>query len=558
MNIPSHTKWWQKTVVYQIYPRSFKDSTGNGIGDLKGIISKIDYLERLGVETIWFSPFFPSPQQDHGYDVQDYRNIDPEYGTMKDFDELIKNLHTKGMKIVLDMVLNHTSSKHPWFIESASSKDNPKREWYIWRNGRGSDGKKPPNNWKSMTGGSAWKYYENTDQWVYFHFLPFQPDLNYRNPEVKKEMLDTCRFWLDKGVDGFRLDIFHTIYEREDLKNNPFTLQLFPSDDKEASFFQNHVYDVHLPETIDFAIELRNLVDEYNNPDRFLVGELSGNMDILKKYYGPENNGLNLVFLFQFTSTSFNAEMFEQVVRDIEQKFAYPYIPTYVLGNHDRMRYITRLENNELKARILATLQLTLRGVPFIYYGEEIGMENVKFKLSKSEDPIGRKFWWLPISQIKKMGISLTRDGCRTPMQWDDSPHAGFTPNENAKPWLRIPKNYKQINVVNAENNPESLLNCYKRLLDIRKKNIALQMGSLDFIEMKRENKGCLAYQRLFQKEEIKIYLNFTKKKRMIEFPYKDSVLLFSTIPNRVKLKSKNQKKNFKLNEFEGVIIKIK
>jgi len=558
MNIPSHSKWWQKTVVYQIYPRSFKDSTGNGIGDLKGIISKIDYLERLGVETIWFSPFFTSPQEDHGYDVEDYRNIDPEYGTMKDFEELIKNLHEKDMKIVLDLVLNHTSSKHPWFIESASSKDNPKRDWYIWRDGKESLGKKPPNNWKSMTGGLAWKYFENTDQWVYFHFLPFQPDLNYRNPEVKKEMLDTCRFWLDKGVDGFRLDIFHTIYEREDLRDNPFILQLFPSDDKEASFFQNHVYDVHLPETIDFAIDLRNLIDEYSNPDRFLVGELSGNIDILKKYYGSENNGLNLVFLFQFTSKPFNAEEFEQVLRDIEQKFPYPYTPTYVLGNHDRMRYISRFGNKTVKARILATLQLTLRGVPFIYYGEEIGMENVKFKLSESEDPIGRKFWWLPISQIKKMGISLTRDGCRTPMQWDDSPHAGFTPNENAEPWLRIPKNYKQINVINAENNPESLLNCYKRLLDIRKNNTALQMGSLDFIDLKRENKGCLAYQRLFQKQKITIYLNFTKKKKTIEFPYDNFELVFSTTPNRAKLKSNNQNKYFKLKGFEGVIIKIK
>ncbi|MBD3194688.1 MAG: alpha-glucosidase [Candidatus Lokiarchaeota archaeon] len=551
-------KWWQKTIVYQIYPRSFKDSSGNGIGDIRGIINKIDYLEDLGVETIWFSPFFRSPQFDHGYDVSNFLEIDPEYGSMNDFDELRDELHKRNMKILLDLVLNHTSSQHPWFLESASSRDNEKRDWYIWRNGQKPEGKKPPNNWKSMTGGPAWKYYDNTDQWVYFHFLPFQPDLNYRNPEVKKKMFEIVRFWLDKGVDGFRLDIFQTLYENEELRDNPFTLQLLPSDDSESSFFQNHFFDVHLPETFQFATDLRSLIDKYDNPKRFLVGEINSNMNIVKSYYGTNNDGLNLAFLFQFTSTSFNAKKFGDIIKKIENKFPYPYTPTYVLGNHDRMRYITKFRNDRVKARLLATLQLTLRGVPFIYYGEEIGMQNVKFKLSESEDPIGRKFWWLPISQIISMGFSLTRDGCRTPMQWDNSTHAGFTPNENAEPWLRIPKNYNQINVINEENNPESLLNCYKSLLNIRKKNSSLQIGSLDFIELKSENKGCLAYQRIFQNQIIRIYLNFTKKQKMIEFPYENFELLFSTFPNRTKVKSKKQDKYFLLKGFEGIIIQIK
>jgi len=558
MNSDFEAKWWQKTVVYQIYPRSFKDSTGNGIGDLQGIISKLDYLQNLGVETIWFSPFFPSPQEDHGYDVQNYKDIDPVYGTMEDFDTLLQEIHARDMKIVLDMVLNHTSSQHPWFKESSSSKVNPKRDWYIWRDGRKPKGKKPPNNWKSMTGGPAWKYYENTDQWVYFHFLPFQPDLNYRNPKVKKEMLNICRYWLDKEVDGYRLDIFHTIYEREDLHDNPFILQLLPSDESESSFFQNHVFDSHLSENIEFAKELRSLIDEYEDPERFLVGEITSNMDILKQYYGSKNDGLNMVFLFQFTSTPFDAEKFAEVIEKIERKFPYPYIPTYVLGNHDRMRYITRYGNDRVKARLLAALQLTLRGVPFIYYGEEIGMENVKFRLSSSEDPIGRKFWWLPISQLKQIGFSLTRDGCRTPMQWSDAPNAGFSPNQKVDPWLRIPNTCREFNVAKEQRNPKSLLNCYKKLLKLRKENIALQAGNLELIDTNISENNCLAYRRIYKKQRIYIYLNFSKNRIFINVPQEDYKILFSTIPNRNKLKSKISSDHIKLLGYEALIIKIK
>ena len=296
-------KWWQKTVIYQIYPRSFKDSTGNGIGDLQGIIEKLDYIKDLGIETIWINPFFVSPQQDHGYDVANFREIDPIYGTMDTFDKLLKEIHDRDMKLVLDLVLNHTSIEHPWFKESASSRDNPKRDWYIWRDGKKPKGRKPPNNWNAIPGGSAWRYYDNTGQWYYFHFLPFQPDLNYRNQEVKEEMFNTLRFWLDKGVDGFRLDILHTIFEDIDLRNNPFTWTLTESDKKSASLFQHHKYDANLPETYDFVLDLRKLMDEYQ-PERFLVGEVFGTFKDLKKYYGPKNNGLHMSFLFEFTSNA--------------------------------------------------------------------------------------------------------------------------------------------------------------------------------------------------------------------------------------------------------------
>ena len=547
-------QWWQKTVAYQIYPRSFKDSNGNGIGDLKGIIEKIDYLHKLGVETIWFSPFFVSPQQDHGYDVANFREIDPVYGTMDDFDNLLKELHNKEMKIVLDLVLNHTSIKHPWFIESASSKDNSKRDWYIWRDGKKPGGIKTPNNWKAIPGGPAWRYYENTDQWYYFHFLPFQPDLNYRNPEVKEEMFNAMRFWLNKGVDGFRLDILYAIYEDKLLRNNPFSWTLTLSDKKPACYFQYHKYDLNLPETIDFAMELRNLMEEYE-PERFLVGEISGSIENVRDYYGPNNNGLHMVFLFEFTSTSFKSKKYRKVISRIEKALRFPYTPTFVYSNHDRVRHISLLKDNVNKAKILATLQLTLRGVPFIYYGEEIGMGNVKFKLKTSEDPLGRKFSKFPFPQIARLlGISLSRDSCRTPMQWSAESNAGFTPNPKVKTWLKISDNYKKINVYREEKNPESLLNCYKRLINVRRENISLQEGLFQISDLGKLNKKCIAYKRIHEKQEIYVYLNFSNKNFSLENPTQKPKLIFSTLSNRKALDPNAYDGKIKLTPLEGVI----
>ncbi|MFW9936532.1 MAG: alpha-glucosidase [Candidatus Thorarchaeota archaeon] len=546
-------KWWQKTVVYQIYPRSFKDSTGNGIGDLQGIIQKLDYLEDLGIETVWFSPFFKSPQKDHGYDIKDFRDISPEYGTMKDFEILLDEMHNRNMKMVLDFVLNHTSDQHPWFIESASSRDNPKRDWYIWRDGEKPNGRKPPNNWKAMVGGKAWRYYENTDQWVYFGFLPFQPDLNYRNPEVKEEMFNTMRFWLDKGVDGFRLDILHAIYEDEQLRNNPFSLSLF-SEKKNTFLFQKHKYNLNLPETFDFALELRKVVDEYE-PDRFIVGEVFGTFEELKKYYGPEHNGLNMCFLFEFTSTPFDLKMYKKIISRIEKALLYPSTPTYVYGNHDRDRYISRVKNDFQKAKLLATLQLTLRGVPFIYYGEEIGMPNASFKVKESQDPVTQKYSKFPIPIIAKIfGISLSRDSCRTPMQWNNEPNAGFSSNYEAKTWLKVTDSYEKINVMKEKKNPDSLFNCYKRLIKVRKQNISLQEGQFKFIELEENKKNCLTYQRQYKDQELTIYLNFTKKELIIDLPKEKPQLLFSTLTNRKMLELNDYGGKIKLTPFEGII----
>ena len=547
--------WWQKTVVYQIYPRSFRDTTGNGIGDLKGIIEKVDYLKDLGVETVWFSPFFKSPQKDHGYDISGFREIDPIYGTMQDFDILVDSMHERNMKIVLDLVLNHTSDQHPWFIESASSRDNPKRDWYIWADGKKPNGKKPPNNWKTLPGGSAWNYDDKTDQWYYFHFLPFQPDLNYRNPKVKEEMFNVMRFWLDKGVDGFRLDILHSIYEDPSLRDDEFSWHVLPSDKNVASLFRKHKYDLNLPETIDFALELRQIIREYQ-PERFLVGEVFGAIEELRKYYGPRNDGLNMCFLFEFTDAKPTAKAYTKVISRIEKSLPYPYTPTFVYGNHDRIRYISRIQNDPQKAKLLATMQLTLRGVPFIYYGEEIGMRNVKFDLQSSEDPIGRKYSKLPLGHIAKLlNISVSRDGCRTPMHWNSEPNAGFSSNKTVEPWLSVPESYEKINVEKENKNPSSLLHCYRRLLKVRKENKILSEGLFEFINGDTD-KDYLSYKKYINDAEIYIYLNFSKKELLVPCPVEGPYLYFSTLSNRVALDIEAYNGNIKLTPFEGIIFK--
>ncbi|MDD1776677.1 MAG: alpha-glucosidase, partial [Candidatus Helarchaeota archaeon] len=350
-------EWWQRTTVYQIYPRSFKDANGDGVGDLRGVIEKLDYLAQLGIETIWFSPFYPSPQQDHGYDISNFVDVDPEYGTLADFEELVAGAHDRGLKIVLDMVINHTSDKHPWFLESRTSRENPKRNWYIWRDGRGKDGKKPPNNWGAMTGGCPWIYDKPTGQWYYYHFLPFQPDLNMRNPEVKQAMFDACRFWLDRGVDGFRLDIFHATFVDAEFRDNPRSWTLLPGEGHNRGLFQDHVYDLNRPENYEFARDLRKLMDEYS-PPRFLVGEVFGTPKQVRDFCGPNHDGLNMVFLFRFASMRLEPMKIHALVSEFEDTYPPPYVPTYVYSNHDRMRMISRVGDDPAKAKIMAMLQL--------------------------------------------------------------------------------------------------------------------------------------------------------------------------------------------------------
>ena len=421
--MPTKSPWWQTTTIYQIYPRSFADSNDDGIGDLGGIISKLDYIQDLGFETIWVSPFFCSPQQDFGYDVSDYCDIAPEYGRMAEAEALIKAVHQRGMRVLFDLVLNHTSIQHPWFQESRSSRSNPKRDWYIWRDGNANS---PPNNWKAIPGGPGWHFDDKTGQWFYTSFLPFQPDLNWRNPAVKQAMFDVVRFWLDKGVDGFRLDIFHSIYKDAQFRDNPFSWHFLPQDDQ-AGFFQEWKYSLNQPEVFNLAKELRALVQKYR-PDRMLIGEVFGSDENQKRFLGEKQEGLNLIFLWELLNLKTTAAFLRKVIQHYEQNYPVPYTPVYVFGNHDRKRLISQCGGDLRIAKLLALFQFTVRGVPVTYYGEEIGMAEVLMSAKTALDPVGRKYAWVPSILADMLGLYVNRDGCRTPMQWEASPNAGFCP----------------------------------------------------------------------------------------------------------------------------------
>ncbi|MHA1369463.1 MAG: alpha-glucosidase [Promethearchaeota archaeon] len=528
--------WWKKTTVYQIYPRSFADSNNDGIGDLEGIISKLDHVQELGVETIWFSPFYKSPQKDFGYDISDYRDISPEYGTMQTCDRLVREIHERGMKVVFDMVLNHTSDEHPWFIESRSSRDNPKRDWYIWRDGKKPGGKKPPNNWKSMLMGSGWHYDAVTDQWYWAQFLSCQPDLNYRNPEVRQEMLDTMRFWLKKGVDGFRLDIINAIFEDELFRDNPFSWRLLPGHDTTDMFFQEPKYTLNHPDTIEFMHELRALIDEFDDPPRFMVGEVSAPFNVLRRYMGNGSDGLHLTFQFQALGVPLRRKNVEQLINDFEKHFPEPYIPTWVFSNHDRMRRISRLDGDLTKGKLNVALQLTARGVPFIYYGEEIGMEQHELPLKTALDPVARRFSMIPGFLLKIVRRffkeSLNRDECRTPMQWDSTQNAGFC-DEHVKPWLPVTKSYKERNVERELEDQNSLLNCYKRFLKIRRQHPALHCGNFEYLSIRSAPNSLLAYKREARTgdvvDRVFVFLNFSDKAIKFKRPLEVSRLLVST-----------------------------
>ena len=558
---PRTLPWWKKTTVYQIYPRSFKDSTGNGIGDIPGIISKLDYLQDLGIETIWFSPFFSSPQADHGYDVSNFRDIALEYGTMADCERLIQEIHNRVMYVVFDMVLNHTSDQHPWFLESRSSRNNPKRDWYIWRDGQKSGGKKPPNNWKAMIGGSGWHYDDVTDQWYWTQFLPFQPDLNYRNPDVKKEMFDTIRFWLDKGVDGFRLDIINTIFEDEELRSNPFALKLFPSEDDDKSFFQNKIHTINHPDNFTFVKELRSVMDEYSDPERFLVGEITASLETLKRYCGDTSSefrtdGLHLTFQFQSLNASLDASTFRDLITKYEHEFAEPYIPTWVFSNHDQVRRISKLGNDMEKAKLNVTLQLTARGVPFIYYGEEIGMSNHRFPVKGAQDPVALRYSWLPqflVNLLTRDGsFSLNRDECRTPMQWDSSPNAGFCAAD-VEPWLPVEPRYETINVESEESDPDSLLHCYRNLLQLRRNTPALHSGSMSLLDSSKHQNSLLTYERNHNEQTVQIWLNFSNKPLQTGEVVDVGELLFSTLRNSNPIRAKD----IYLEPYQGIVVEI-
>ena len=528
--------WYHKTSIYQIYPRSFYDSNHDGIGDLKGILSKLDYLTELGFETLWISPFFSSPQADLGYDISSYTDIAPEYGSMDDALLLIEEIHKRGMKIVFDMVMNHTSIEHEWFKESRSSRTNPKADWYLWRD--------KPNNWKSMTGGSGWHYAKERGQYFWSSFLPFQPDLNYRNPEVKKIMLDTVRFWLSKGVDGFRLDIFNVIYKDAEFRDNPFTFQLAPTETNPSGFFQEAKYTLNQPESFAFAKELRAACDEFG--EKLLLGEISGDRATTQKFLGTKtNDGLTLAFDFDMLTFKFTAEYFRDLIQKIEAHVPDPFMPVYVFGNHDRRRSIDRLGNDLQKAKLLHMLQLTVRSVPCLYYGEEIGMTNLKQPFATALDPIPRKFKHIPPFLFDMIGLTINRDEVRTPMQWDGTRNAGFSSAQNT--WLPVHKNYKTINVETESKDENSLLNTIRAVMKIHNTESSLREGALEMLTGLPN--GVLGYARKFMDEKIIILLNFDKKEKQLEF--ENTHCIFKLSP-----KDQAAKKSVYLSGFGGMILK--
>ena len=463
---PEKLLWWQKGIIYQLYPRSFYDNSGDGIGDLKGITKKLPYLKWLDVTAVWVSPIYPSPMKDFGYDISDYENIDPLFGSLNDMDELIKEVHALDMKIILDLVPNHTSDQHPWFLDSRSSRQSTKRDWYIWHDAQ-HDGS-PPNNWLSMFGASAWEWDEKTSQYYYHAFLKEQPDLNWRNPEVKNAMFDIMRFWLDKGTDGFRVDVMWHLIKDKQLRNNPPN----PHYEQHMGDYEQllPVYSTDQPEVHDIVWEMRQLLDDYD--ERMMIGEIYLPIHKLVTYYGKNNNGAHLPFNFLLIAVPWDAQQIASAIDEYEAALPEEAWPNWVLGNHDQPRISSRVGLQQ--SRIAAMLLLTLRGTPTIYYGDEIGMRDVPIPSNEIKDPQG----------LNMPGKHLSRDPERTPMLWDNSEHAGFT---DGRPWLRIDKSFSRDNVQIQKEDKYSMLRLYKRLLELRQKEPSLLNGHYTRIHSDRQ-----------------------------------------------------------------------
>lgn len=450
--------WWQKGIIYQIYPRSYQDRTGNGIGDLWGVRERLDYLVDLGVDAIWLSPIYPSPMKDFGYDVSDYIDINPMFGGMNAFDALLEDAHKKGLKIIVDLVPNHSSDQHAWFKESRCSKDNPKRDWYIWRDPK-PDGS-PPNNWLSFFGGPAWTLDEKTGQYYLHQFVPEQPELNYRNPEVKAAMLDVIDFWMRKGVDGLRVDVIWLMMKDPDLRDNP------PNPDWDGVNPFNsiiHKYNMGLPEVHDLIKEFRAVLDRY--PERFMIGEIYLPNEELMHYYG-NNDECHTPYNMQLIHTKWDAKEVRKAVDAYDAILPDGAQPNWVLGNHDQHRVASRIGRDQ--ARVANMLLLTLRGTPTTYYGEELGMTNAVIPPEFVQDP--------PAVNQPEIAHIVGRDPERTPMQWDDSPNAGFS-EAGVQTWLPVNENYLYINVKEEETDALSFLALYKALSHLRRAEPALHDG---------------------------------------------------------------------------------
>jgi alpha-glucosidase len=489
--MPQHP-WWQTGVFYQIYPRSFQDSNGDGIGDLRGIASRLDYVAGLGVDALWISPFYPSPMADFGYDISDYENVDPIFGTLEDFDHLLSEAHQRGLRVIMDFVPNHTSIEHAWFREARSSRDNPKRDWYIWADPADDGG--PPNNWLSYFGGPAWTLDTLTGQYYLHNFDRGQPDLNWRNPAVKAAMFESMRFWLRRGVDGFRVDVIAIMLKDPELRDNPENPDWKEGDN--PAWRLQRVYSEQQPGIHALIAEMRAVTDEFD--DRMLVGEIPYTTDpeLQASYFGtPDQPELQQPFNFALILLPWKAETVRRFVAGYEAAVPENGWPTYVLGNHDQDRLVSRI--GAAQARVAALFLLTVRGAPYIYQGEELGLPNGEVAPEQYRDPQG-------------INLGISRDLCRTPFPWTGAPGAGFT---SGTPWLPISSAAVAFNVDTESSDPHSFLELYRRLLALRRAHAALHVGAMTLLESPA---GTLAFVRAAQGERFLSALNFTEEAKML------------------------------------------
>lgn len=520
-------------MIYQIYPRSFQDSNSDGVGDLLGIIKRLDYLKWLGIEAIWISPFYPSPMADFGYDISDYTGIHPIFGTFADFEKLLSEVHSRDMKLILDLVPNHTSDQHPWFLESRSSRDNPKRDWYIWQDPL-PDGSYP-NNWLSVFGGSAWEWDEKTGQYYYHGFLKEQPDLNWRNPEVQEAMFDVMRFWLDKGVDGFRVDVMWHMIKDDKLRDNP------PNPDYQ-SYMGTYdqllpVYSTDQPEVHEIIRKMRAVLDSYE--ERMMIGEIYLPVNKLVSYYGTDNKGAHLPFNFQLLSLPWDSQQIATAIDEYEGALPDEGWPNWILSNHDKPRITSRVGVSQ--AKVAAMLLLTLRGTPTIYYGDEIGMRDVPIPIEEVKDPQG-------LNMPEK---NLSRDPSRTPMQWNNSENAGFS---DTKPWLRVDKAYPRVNVEVQKDDPYSMLSFHKRLIQLRQREMSFMVGSYIPIHADRQ---MIVYIRHEEGEpKFMVVLNFSHRPCYFK-PKNISIKGTIEISTSPELEGNSVKDSISLSGDEALIVRL-
>jgi alpha-glucosidase len=520
------TVWWQYGILYEVYPRSFQDSNGDGIGDLQGILQRLDYLAGLGIKAVWIAPFYPSPMADFGYDIADYCNIDPIFGTLADFDQLLQAIHKRGLKLILDFVPNHTSDQHPWFVESRSSPANPKRDWYLWRDPAAGGG--PPNNWLSNFGGSAWT--KDGDQYYYHSFLKQQPDVNWRNAGLREAMFNALRFWLERGVDGFRVDVMWMLIKDDQFRDNPIN----PAGDPNGSASQRllPLYNTNRPEVHEIVAAMRAILDSYG--DRLLIGEIYLPFDQLAAYYGQDLKGAQLPFNFHLIACAWNADAIAQVIKEYEAALPVGAWPNWVMGNHDQRRIATRI--GPAQARVAAMLLLTLRGTPTMYYGDEIGMTDVLIPAGEVQDP----------AEKNEPGLGMGRDPERTPMQWDGSKLAGFT---DGTPWLRLSGDHATVNVATLSGESDSMLSLYRTLIGLRNSNAALNSGRVEGVA---STGHVLRYERVDEEQRFAILLNLSESKE--EVPIAAGHILASTHMDR---SGDAVETTLSLRPFEGAIVKL-